>query len=191
MSISKYKVAFAAGFVLVPSAIWAFEVSPTLHARDAYLKRQENAMEVQERNRMLPTQRDELRQRWTTFKPVADEALADIGNDLNPHLVQKRMNDLAAATGCKVIIQPMTQKDSEASARFTLAGEGTFQALVKFIDQLEQGQHFVRFEKLTLGLPDRSRDPNGDVRLTATVTIPVMPKGVSEATSEAINEEGN
>lgn len=181
ISLSKYKLAFAAGFVFVPSAIWALEIDPTLTARESYIKRQENAMEVQERNRQLPTQRDELRKRWSSFKPIADDALEDIGNDLNPHLVQKRMNDLAAATGCKVIIQPMTQQEGDHAVRFTLAGEGGFQALVKFIDQLEQGQHFVRFEKLTLGLPDPTkRDVRSDVRLTATVMIPVMPAGVSE-----------
>ncbi len=175
ISLSKYKLAFVAGFLFIPGAVWALEVNPTLAARNAYIERQENAKTVQERNRLLPTQRDELRANWNDFRPVAEDALADIGNDLNPHLVQKRMNDLAAATGCKILIQPSNLQEGDYAVRFTVAGEGSYQSLVKFVDQLEQGQHFVRFEKLTFGL--ENQDDRGAVRMTATAMIPLMPKG--------------
>lgn len=173
ISLSKYKMAFVAGFLFVPSAIWALEINPTLAARGSYIERQENAKTVQERNRLLPTQRDDLRASWNDFRPVAEDALADIGNDLNPHLVQKRMNDLAAATGCKILIQPSNMQEGDYAVRFTVAGEGSYQSLVKFVDQLEQGQHFVRFEKLTFGL--ENQDERGSVRMTASAMIPLMP----------------
>ena len=180
--LSKYKLAFLAGFVFVPGAIWAFQVSPTLADRVGYVQRQENAKAVQARNRLLPTQRDELRESWTEFKPVADAALADIGNDLNPHLVQKRMNDLAAATGCKVIIQPMNQQDGDYAVRFQMSGKGSYQSLVKFVDQLEQGQHFVRFESLSVSIPPADRGGAGAANLTATAMIPLMPEGIPSGT---------
>ena len=178
ISISKYKLAFLAGFVFIPGAIWAFQVSPTLADRVGYVQRQENAKAVQARNRLLPTQRDELRTSWSDFKPVADEALADLGNDLNPHLVQKRMHDLAEASGCKIMIQPMSQQDGDYAVRFQMNGKGSYQALVKFVDQLEQGQHFVRFEALSVSIPPADRGGAANANLSATAMIPVMPEGI-------------
>lgn len=181
ISLSKYRLAFLAGFVIIPGVIWAVEFSPTLTDRADYLARQENAKTVQARNRLLPTQRDELKATWEEFKPNVAIELGDLGNDLNPHLVQKRLHSIAASLGCSIVVQPMATQDEDFSVRFTIAGEGSYQGLVKLVDTLEQGQHFVRFEKLMLTMPNRARTTGGSgskVQLSGTVMIPLMPAGV-------------
>ncbi|MDA0666912.1 MAG: hypothetical protein O3A95_04200 [Planctomycetota bacterium] len=180
MTLSSYRLVFFAGFLLIPGAIWGVQVNPTLVDRTSFVQRQENAKTVQAANKLLPTQRDSLNETWTDFHPVADDALANIANDLNPHLVQKRLYDTAEELNCDLRIQPKPALDGDTSVRFLISGEGSYPNLVKLVDRLEQGQHFVRFENLQLTIPsqDYSRTETGAVRIVGLVQIPMMPKGL-------------
>ena len=181
MKLSRYRLAFLAGFLLVPGMIWGVQVRPTLDERISFMQRQENAKTVQAKNSQLPEQRDALRDMWTEFLPVAEHALADLATDLNPHLIQKRVFAAAAELDCQVRIQQKPSLENDTSVRFVLTGEGRYSNLVKLVDQLAQGQHFVRFEKVSLTMPTRdfssptASSGGGLVRIAAIILIPVCP----------------
>jgi len=181
MRLSPYRLAFFAGFLLIPGVIWGVQVNPTLEDRGSFVQRQENAKSVQAKNKLLPMQRDSLNEIWSEFRPVADQALANIANDLNPHLVQKRLYDTAEELNCDLRIQPKPALEGDSSVRFLISGEGSYPDLVKLVDRLEQGQHFVRFERLKFTMPtqDYSRSGTGAVRIVGLVQVPMMPEGLA------------
>jgi hypothetical protein len=180
MSISRYRLVFLAGFLLIPGVIWGVQVRPTMSDRVSFIQRQENAKTVQVKNSQLPSQRDSLRDMWEEFLPVAEDELADLATDLNPHLVQKRVHSAAEQLNCTVRIQQKPGLEGDTAVRFVLTGEGSYTNLVKLVDQLEQGQHFVRFEKLSYIMPSMEYRGagGGAVRIAAVVLIPVMPPGI-------------
>ncbi|MHC4380281.1 MAG: hypothetical protein ACYSU1_04230 [Planctomycetota bacterium] len=180
MKFSPYRLVFLAGFLLIPGMIWGVQVRPTAQDRKEFIQRQENARTVQARNKLLPTQRDALAETWGEFRPTADEALANLANDLNPHLVQKRLYDTAEELNCDLRIQPKPAMEGDTSVRFVVSGEGRYPDLVKLVDRLEQGQHFVRFEKLSFVMPSQeySQAETGAVRIVGVVLIPMMPEGL-------------
>lgn len=186
MKLSRYKIAFFAGFLVIPSVLWAIQAGPTMEKRAEYVKRQANARTVQQRNSQLPEQRDGLAAEWLTFQPTANEALGNLSNDLNPHLVQKRIHNIAVELECELRIKPMPILDGDVAVRFQVNGEGSYSALVKLIDQLEQGQHFVRWEKLSLVMPTGSYNTSttGAVRILGVLLIPPMPEGASDMENE-------
>jgi hypothetical protein len=181
MKLSPYRLVFFAGFLLIPGVIWGVQVRPTMKDRVSYIQRQENARTVQEQNRKLPEQRDRLHETWADFKPTADAALGNLANDLNQHLVQKRLRDTAEELDCDLRIQPKPTLEGDFAVRFVISGEGSYPNLVKLVDRLEQGQHFVRFEKLHFTMPEQeySRAQTGAVRIVAQVLIPTMPEGIA------------
>jgi len=182
MKLSRYKIAFFAGFLVIPSVLWAIQAGPTVAKRAEYVERQANARTVQQKNSLLPEQRDSLAAEWSRFQPTANEALSSLASDLNPHLVQKRIHNIAMELNCDLRIKPMPILDGDVAIRFQVNGEGSYSALVKLIDQLEQGQHFVRWEKLSLVMPTGSYNTSttGAVRVLGVLLIPPMPEGVSD-----------
>lgn len=175
-SFSRRKAAFVASFLVIPATLWATQVRPTLAERATFIERQEKAHVVVSRNRQLPSQRDELTKAWTEFEPSATAAMNNLANDLNPHLVQKRIFATAQELGCRVKIARTSSKDDANFIRFSLTGEGTYTALVKLVDQLEQGQHYVRFEKLGLEMPKAGASGKASgVRITGVLIIPSIP----------------
>jgi len=185
LSFSRRKIAFVASFVVIPAALWATQVRPTLEERSSFIERQEKAHVVQSRNSQLPGQRDELQKAWTEFEPLATAALNNLANDLNPHLVQKRIFSTAQELGCRVKIARMASKDDANFIRFSLTGEGTYTALVKMVDQLEQGQHYVRFEKLGLEMPKAGATGKArTVRITGVLIIPSIPGILDEGSAK-------
>lgn len=179
MKVSRYRLVFLAGFLLVPGVIWGTQVRPTMNDRISFVQRQENAKTVQAMNSQLPGQRDALQDMWADFLPVAEGALANLATDLNPHLVQKRIHSAAEQLECTLRIQQKPGLAGDSSVRFVMTGEGSYPNLVKLVDQLEQGQHFVRFEKVSFTMPtmDYRGATGGAVRLAAVVLIPSMPPG--------------
>jgi hypothetical protein len=192
MKVSRYRMAFLAGFLLIPGVIWGVQVRPTMDDRISYMQRQENAKAVQAKNSQLPSQRDGLEEMWNEFLPVAREALANLATDLNPHLVQKRIHSAAKQLQCDVRIQQKPGLDGETAVRFVLTGEGSYPNLVKLVDELEQGQHFVRFEKLSFTMPSMAYQgaSSGAVRIAAVVLIPVMPPGIETADADGGANDG-
>jgi len=182
IQLSRYKLAFLAGFLVIPGVLWSIQAGPTLDSRVEYLKRQANALTVQQSNSRLPGERDSLATEWKSFQPVADNALGNLANDLNPHLVQKRIHGIAVELGCELRIKPMPFLEGDIAVRFQINGEGSYSALVQLIDQLEQGQHFVRCEKLSLVMPTGTYNNTGTgaVRVVGVLLIPPMPEGVAE-----------
>jgi len=180
MNISRYRLAFLIGFLLIPGVIWGVQIRPTMNDRISFVQRQENAKTVQAKNSQLPSQRDALHDMWNDFLPVAEDALANLATDLNPHLVQKRIHSASEQLNCSVRIQQKPGLEGDTAVRFVLTGEGSYPNLVKLVDQLEQGQHFVRFEKLSYTMPTTAYGGagSGAVRIAAVVLIPVMPPGI-------------
>jgi hypothetical protein len=119
---------------------------------------------------------------WADFLPVAEDALENLATDLNPHLVQKRIHSAAEQLQCTLRIQQKPGLEGDSAVRFVMTGEGSYSNLVKLVDQLEQGQHFVRFEKVSFTMPtmDYRGATGGAVRLAAVVLIPVMPAGIDK-----------
>lgn len=180
LSFSRRRFAFFASFLVIPATLWAVQVRPTLAERETFIERRAKAHVVQGRNRLLPSQRDQLQKAWTEFEPSATSALNNLANDLNPHLVQKRIFATAQELGCRVKIARMASKDDANFTRFSLTGEGSYTALVKLVDQLEQGQHYVRFEKLSLEMPkEESAGRARVVRITGVLIIPAI-AGIEE-----------
>jgi hypothetical protein len=176
MAVKYYRLIFLLGFVLIPSVIWGVQVNPDIESRNSYLQRQTNAISIQAQNQKLPHQRDQLDQMWQDFLPVANKALDNLEQDLNPHLVQKRIDRAAAELNCEIHITPKPAQQGDNAARFIVTGAGRYTDLVKLVDQLEQGQHYVRFEKLSFIMPslDYAQTSSGAVRLTGSVMIPVL-----------------
>lgn len=185
-TLSRRKAAFFGSFLVIPGVLWAAQVGPTLSERDGFRERQEKAHVVQSRNRQLPGQRDELKAQWEAFLPTVSGALDNLANDLNPHLIQKRIFDTAQEQGCRVKIARMASKDDATFVRFSLTGEGSYTGLVKLIDQLEQGQHYVRFERLTLEMPKAGSEGNGTnlVRISAVLLIPNLHLSAEEGAAQ-------
>lgn len=172
---SKRRLAFFAAFAVIPAALWAAEVRPTLKDRALYLKRQADAGAVQASNQKLPQQRDELRSSWEAFLPSVAGSLGQLSDDLNPHLVQKRIFEVAQNLGCEVRISRLASRDDANFQRFALVGEGLYGALVRLIDELEQGQHYVRFERLDLKLPGlASMEGERQVSITGVLLVPLI-----------------
>lgn len=192
MNITRYRLVFLAGFLLIPGVIWGVQIRPTIDDRVSFIQRQENAKTVQARNSQLPSQRDSLCEIWEEFLPVAENELADLATDLNPHLVQKRVHSAAEQLNCSVRIQQKTGLMSDTAVRFVLTGEGSYTNLVKLVDQLEQGMHFVRFEKLSFSMPSMGNRGagGGAVRIAAVVLIPVMPPGIDLLEAPGGNTNG-
>ncbi|MBC8370920.1 MAG: hypothetical protein H8E25_13060 [Planctomycetes bacterium] len=176
MAVKYYRLIFLLGFILIPSVIWGVQVKPDLESRDTYLQRQENAISIQKENAKLPEQRDQLADMWRDFLPVADEALENLEHDLNPHLVQKRIDRAARELNCDMHITPKPTQKNDRAARFVITGSGRYTDLVKLVDQLEQGQHFVRFDSLTFVMPslDYAQARTGAVRVTGAIMIPML-----------------
>jgi hypothetical protein len=175
LTLSKRKFAFLAAFVAVPAAVWTFEVGPTLEQRSAYIERMQMAGRVQVENGKLPAQRDEIRDAWRGFEPQASVALAELEDDLNPHLVQKRIYEIGDRLGCQLKIARLASRDDADFLRFTLTGEGGYGALVRFVDELEQGQHYVRFERLDLDLPGlAAKEGERTVTIAGVLLVPAM-----------------
>jgi hypothetical protein len=185
ISFSRRQAAFLGSFIVIPAVLWATQVRPTLTERESFVERQAKAHVVQERNRLLPSQRDELTKAWTDFEPSATSALNNLANDLNPHLVQKRIFSTAQELGCRVKIARLASKDDANFMRFSLTGEGSYASLVKLVDQLEQGQHYVRFEKLGLEMPKAESAASARlVRMSGVLIIPAIAGVLEEATGQ-------
>ncbi len=176
MAVKYYRLIFLLGFILIPSVIWGVQIKPDIESRNNYLQRQVNAISIQSQNARLPQQRDQLDEMWQDFLPVAAEALENLEHDLNPHLVQKRIDRAAAELNCEIHITPTPTQVDDNAVRFIVTGSGRYTDLVKLVDQLEQGQHFVRFEKLSFIMPslDYAQASSGAVRLTGLIMIPVL-----------------
>ncbi|MFT7517316.1 MAG: hypothetical protein ACI84O_001106 [Myxococcota bacterium] len=176
MSVKYYRLIFLLGFILIPGVIWGVQVDPAMESRDSYLQRQESAISIQAQNAKLPEQHAQLDRMWQDFLPVATEALKNLEQDLNPHLVQKHINRTAKELNCEVHITPKRTQNSDKAVRFIISGSGRYTDLVKFVDQLEQGQHFVRFEKLAFMIPsiDNAQNKSSEVRLTSVIMVPIL-----------------
>jgi len=175
LNFSKRKLAFFAAFLVIPVALWSAEIRPTLNERTSYLERQDKAGAVQINNQRLPAQRDELRGDWEAFVPHVAGSLEELSDDLNPHLIQKRIFEIAQDLGCEVKISRLASRDDQNFQRFSLVGEGIYGALVRFIDELEQGQHYVRFERLDLKLPGlEAMEGERKVSVTGVLLVPVI-----------------
>ena len=182
---SRRRAAFLASFLIVPAVVWAADVSPALKQRQAFIEGQAKAGAVQARNRQLPDQRDELRASWEQFSPKVSAAFEQLADDLNPHLVQKRIFEIAQELNCEVKISRLAARDDENFQRFTLSGSGNYGQLVRFVDELEQGQHYVRFEKLTLELPGlNAMSGERAVRVTGVLLIPAIASVLQEAAAQ-------
>jgi len=170
------KITFLLAFAIVPGAFWAAGVNPALSRRHAAITERNNAHMIQQSNRDKISRRDELATEWLDFKPLAKDGLQNLGEYLNPILIQKRVYQLAASFDCKLrISQQGKDGEDQESLRFNISGEGHYKNLVELIDTLERGSYRIRFEELSLILP--SGEKSGQVRVTmnARFTIPRIP----------------
>lgn len=176
------RIAFFAAFAVIPAVVWAAEVRPTLNQRAGFVERQRKADVVQAANAKLPAQRDQLRAAWDAFEPTVSGSLERLADDLNPHLVQKRMFEVGRELGCTVKIARLASRDDEYFIRFSLIGEGPYAQMVRFVDELEQGQHFVRFERLTFDLPGlAAMEGERNVHATGVILVPAIQQAILEA----------
>ncbi|MDP6941656.1 MAG: hypothetical protein QGH51_06465 [Planctomycetota bacterium] len=165
------KLIFFTSFLVLPSLFWVSRVSPDLIRRDAALERLSKSDKVRASNREKISQRDDLINQWEKFEPVASRELQDLENDLNPHLLQKRLVLTAKDLGFDLSIRQLAMNPDEQNAWF-IEAESSFGQLDRFVNKLERGNYRVRFEKLEVSLPADKYENNGGVHLEGVLTIP-------------------
>ncbi len=174
MALTPRKALFLTGFVALPLVTHLAAVQPALDTRSEAIERQRNAGQIQQENQARIRQARELEELWGRFKPQADEGMEGMEEYLNPVLIQKRVTELARVVGCDVRIQQDTRGEHEFVAHYNLTGSGTWPDVVHMIDQLERGHYRVRFDSVTVMLPE---DLESDARVTvnASFMIPDIP----------------
>ncbi|HJM40016.1 MAG TPA: hypothetical protein QGG59_07870 [Planctomycetota bacterium] len=167
------KLIFIATFFAIPAFFWAIRVSPDLLRRDSAVVRLEKSSEVRDLNREKIHQRDDLQKRWELFEPIANRELQNLENDLNPHLLQKRLVLTAQELGFDLSIRQLNVNPDDPKTWFVEA-ESSFGQIDRFVNQLERGNYRVRFDQIEVSLPADQYENGDGVHLEGILTIPVL-----------------
>lgn len=184
--MSVRKLLFLLSFVALPGALWAIGVRPALKERSTYLQQQKGAEQTRLSNEAKIYQAAELSKEWEKFGNLAETALQDLEDHLNPALLQKRVVTWGDQHDCTVRIQKEVQEDvSKKKGKkkstvvwYSLQAEGDYANLVKFIDSLERGDFRIRFQEIMLTMPTEKeqKEDEGRVVANAIFTIPKVPE---------------
>lgn len=172
------RMLFYLGFLVVPMAFWIVSVNPALGRRNSALERQSNAGKVIAEADKAVQQRDKLLSRWQVFRPVAEKALANMGQDLNPLLVPRRLASLAETEYDlqDMRIQPVNNEDEAEIYEFSFNANGNYENLVEFIDDLERGRQRIRFQNVKIMTkPGYTSQSNPQLNLAASFLVPAVP----------------
>ena len=174
--MSVRKLVFLLGFPIIPLVVYLFMVSPALERRENAKQRLNDAGKVTLENSQKVTQRDQLESQWAEFRPTATTQLENLETHLNPHLIQKRVLATAQDNNCTIRINQMSESDDTPLHRFTMSVEGDYKNVVTLINDLEQGDHRIRFQSLTMVIPTTTSGPRKEkVHLNGSFSIPVIP----------------
>ncbi|HBF23017.1 MAG TPA: hypothetical protein DDW23_04295 [Planctomycetes bacterium] len=173
MNISSRKIIFLAGWVGIPLFFWLGRIEPALERSNSARATKEGSDESRDIGRRSISRRDRLETEWNNFRKQADIQLANLDTDLHPHLVQKRVFELAARLDLDIDIQ---EESGDGRRRFSLRGEGSWDSFISWIDALEKGPHRIRFENLQLTLPEERYSDRGGTRIEALFAIPHIEK---------------
>ena len=128
--MNRRKFSFWAALFLTPFLVWLSSVSESQHryqgARDLLQNWETRALEA---NRNL-RERDLLLDRWTDLQPIAEDALVDLENELNPLLVQKRAVVTARELGIQVTVRQILNLEGTHPS-WTLQAEADYESLVR------------------------------------------------------------
>ena len=167
------RLLFLLGLLAIPALLGMTRVSPLMAERKNAQASLTNANAIQIANQQVLAQRDRLMDQWHAFQPLAEEALENLDQRLNPVLVQKRVFDLGTRLGCEVRIQEKTDRVLGGHPTYALSAEGEWENIVRFVGELETGTHLIRMEEVGLSLPSADY-PDGGVRLHGVFRLPVL-----------------
>ncbi len=152
------KLLFLSWFLAVPGALWLARVVPLQERRGAALQQFEQAQTRKERDTQVIQERDQLAEDWLSFRPLAETELVNLGNDLNPILLQNRVLQLAKRLDCSLQLQEQGNRADGGPLSYQLSGSGRPLQVHDFLDYLERGDARGRIEAITVvyAAPDKS-----------------------------------
>ncbi|KAA3604890.1 MAG: hypothetical protein DWQ01_19990 [Planctomycetota bacterium] len=181
---------FLLSFLILSAVSWAAGIQPALKERRGYLDQMRNVEQTRAANQRKISQSAELEQAWMEFGSLAQAALEDLEDHLNPALIQKRITAWASqAYDCDVRVKQELSKPKDAVLYYSMIGEGDYSNLVRYLDALERGDFRIRFTDVKVILPSKTDQRAGKVVLHATFVIPKLPDAeVKAETSPPVQE---
>lgn len=167
---------FVAGFGLVPVAVWFWRMDPLLSRHSEALQSQVEARMADSAARKYIHERDQLAAEWAEFRPRAELELENIGNQLNPIVLQNRVLDLARRLDCTLRIEDRSAGEETESPIFQFSGSGTPLQAVEFLRHLERGEHRARFEEVNVVYEEVSAEAGYEAFFSGVFTIPSVPE---------------
>lgn len=171
---------FVLGFAAAPTVIWFWRMDPLLDRHSEALQMQVQARMAESMNKKYIHERDQLGAEWDAFRPLAEAELVDLGNDLNPILLQNRVLDLARRFECELRIEDRTDKASGGPPSFGFSGSGRPLQVQDFLRYLERGKARARFTEVTVALQQVDLEEGVEAYFNGRFSIPNVPEAEVE-----------
>ena len=182
------RLLFISGFALVPVAMWYLRMNPRLERHDKALAAQIEARMADSSARRFVHERDHLRAEWSAFRPAAELELKNIGNQLNPIVLQNRVLDVARRLDCTLRIEERIDPKGEGPPTFQFSGSGTPIQALDFLRHLEHGEHRARFTQVNVVFEELSAEAGFEAFFSGSFTIPSLPGWEQSETARLLRE---
>lgn len=182
------RLLFISGFAFVPVGMWFWRMNPLLERHNQALTEQIEARLADSSARKFVHERDQLRAEWSEFRPVAELELENIGNQLNPIVLQNRVLDVARRLDCTLRIEQRIEPNSEAPPTFQFSGSGSPIQALDLLRHLEHGEHRARFTEVNLVFEELSAEAGYEAFFSGSFTIPSLPEWEQSETARLLRE---
>lgn len=182
------RLLFISGFALVPVAMWFWRMNPLLERHNKALSAQIEARLADSSARKFVHERDQLRDEWSEFRPLAEFELQNIGNQLNPIVLQNRVLDVARRLDCALRIEQRIDPDGEGPPTFQFSGSGSPVQALDFLRHLERGEHRARFSEVNVVYEEVSAEAGYEAFFSGSFTIPSLPEWEQSETARLLLE---
>lgn len=170
------EVLFITGFAVAPVGIWFWRMDPLLDRHSEALTAQIEARLADSNARKYVYERDQLAAEWSEFRPLAELELQNIGNQLNPIVLQNRVLDLARRLDCTLRIEEKGEADDEGPPSFQFSGSGSPVQALTLLRHLERGEHRGRFQEVNVVYEEVSAESGYEAFFSGNFTIPDLPE---------------
>lgn len=182
------RLLFISGFALVPVAMWYWRMNPLLERHNKALSEQIEARLADSSARKFVHERDQLQVEWSEFRPVAELELENIGNQLNPIVLQNRVLDVARRLDCTLRIEERIEPNGEGPPTFQFSGSGTPVQALDLLRHLEHGEHRARFTEVNVVFEELSAEAGYEAFFSGSFTIPSLPEWEQSETARLLRE---
>lgn len=182
------RLLFLSGFALVPIGMWFWRMNPLLERHSDALTAQIEARLADSNSRRFVHERDQLRVEWGEFRPLAELELQNIGNQLNPIVLQNRVLDVARRLDCALRIEQRIDTDGDQPPTFQFSGNGTPVQALAFLRHLERGEHRARFTQVNVVYEELSAEAGYEAFFSGSFTIPSLPEWEQSETARLLLE---